>query len=163
MQSIEQIKEILNLIDLPDITNLATEKQNEDYEGAVFSINQTTYRSRLTKLTPKKNGYFVAFWEKDSNNTNQAFSYAESPDFLILSIIDENKKGQFVFPKEVLHKQKILRSESQKGKMAIRVYPSWETDLNPTATKTQKWQLPHFVDLSEDIDVVKLTKLYKKG
>ncbi|MEG0256504.1 MAG: MepB family protein [Vagococcus sp.] len=46
--------------------------------------------------------------------------------------------------------KKILRTSEQKGKMALRVYPTWLTDLNPTATKTQKWQAPFFFDMSEN-------------
>lgn len=32
--------------------------------------------------------------------------------------------------------------------MAFRVYPSWENNLNQTATKTQEWQVQYFIDLS---------------
>lgn len=163
MKSISLIKHSLRTVKSPELTQCYLEEQNKDYEGTYFLIGQSTFRSRLAKTTPKKKGYFVAFWEKDSMNTNQAFSYEESPDYLIISIIDENKKGQFIFPKDILNQQKILRTESQKGKMAIRVYPSWETNLNSTASKTQKWQTPYFIDLSQATDTKKLKKLYKKG
>ncbi|WP_338087777.1 MepB family protein [Leuconostoc rapi] len=33
-----------------------------------------------------------------------------------------------------------------KGKIAFRVYPSWENDLNNTAVKIQFWQMPYIVD-----------------
>lgn len=131
-----------------ELTKLTPEIQNEEYEGYTFSVGETTYRSRLAKLTPKKKGYFVAFWEKDDTNQNQAYDFKNSPDYLVIVILDDTKKGLFVFPKEVLHQQNILKTDTQKGKMAIRVYPSWETDLNPTATKTQKWQQVYFTDLS---------------
>ncbi len=36
----------------------------------------------------------------------------------------------------------------KKNKMAFRVYPSWEHDLNRTATLTQKWQTPYFINIS---------------
>ncbi|MFW7395241.1 MepB family protein, partial [Vagococcus fluvialis] len=58
--------------------------QNEEYEGYTFNIGETAYRSRLAKLTPKKKGYFVAFWEKDDTNQNQAYSFKNSPDYLII-------------------------------------------------------------------------------
>ncbi|OKP96486.1 MepB family protein [Paenibacillus sp. P46E] len=61
---------------------------------------------------------------------------------------NENEFGQFVFPKDILLKQNILRSASTKGKMAIRVYPSWDSPSSKQAMKTQKWQLPYFVDMS---------------
>ncbi|WP_332464411.1 MepB family protein, partial [Vagococcus sp.] len=92
------------------------EKQNIDYEGMTFTIDNTSYRSRLAKLTPKKKGYFVAFWEKNENNINQAFSFANCPDKVVITIIDKQKKGLFIFPKEVLKAKKILRTSEQKGK-----------------------------------------------
>lgn len=163
MKSINLIKKLLSTMEYPELTKFCLEEQNKDYEGACFSISQSTFRSRLAKLTPKKKGYFLAFWEKNNLNTNQAFSYEKSPDYLIISIIDGDKTGQFIFPKDLLKQQKILRTEAQKGKMAIRVYPSWEFDLNSTASNTQKWQTPYFIDLSQGSDIKKFKELYKKG
>ncbi|WP_172255041.1 MepB family protein [Saccharibacillus deserti] len=57
------------------------------------------------------------------------------------------KSGQFVFPKEVLLRQNILRTASAKGKMAIRVYPEWENPTSRQAVQTQKWQLEYFVGM----------------
>ena len=31
------------------------------------------------------------------------------------------------------------------------VYPPWVQDLNPTASRTQNWQTPYFLDLSEPL------------
>lgn len=131
-----------------EITNLIAEPQNKEYEGYQFTIDNLSYRSRLAKTTPKKKGYFVAFWEKNAENNNQAYEFTTSPDYTIIAIDDYHKKGLFIFPKEVLLKQKILKNDTQKGKMAIRVYPTWEKELNPTATKTQAWQINYFNDLS---------------
>lgn len=44
--------------------------------------------------------------------------------------------------------------------MALRVYPSWVTELNTNAAKTQTWQVEYFIDLSDAIDIDKLKKLY---
>ena len=52
------------------------------------------------------------------------------------------------FQKKFFSKQNILRSSSTKGKMAIRVYPIWDSPTSKQAMKTQKWQLPYFVDMS---------------
>ena len=66
------------------------------------------------------------------------------------------------FPKEVLFKRDILRSSSTKGKMAIRVYSSWDKPTSKQAMKTQKWQLPYFVDMSDPskLPIDKIKKLY---
>lgn len=88
-------------------------------------------------------------WKKDRQNRNQAYTIEESPDFLVITIIDGEKQGLFLFPKPVLVQQKILRTTYLKGKMAARFYPPWETELNKTAEKTQKWQQEYFIDLSK--------------
>ncbi|WP_407920848.1 MepB family protein [Alkalihalobacillus alcalophilus] len=139
---------------------LKREVQNSEYEGLFLIINQQVYRSRLAKLTPKKKGYFVAFWEKDINGINQAYSYENSPEKLIVSVIDNDKQGQFIFPKKALLKYGILKSSKQKGKMALRVYPSWVTELNTNATRAQAWQVEYFIDLSNKFEIEKLKKLY---
>lgn len=138
------------------------EPQNAAYEGAVFHYNTSFFRLRRAKRTPKKAGYFVAFWEKDEMSRNQAYHVADSPTKLIVVISDGDFQGQFVFPREVLHNQGVLRDDRQTGKMALRVYPRWEGNLNKTATRTQAWQLPYFVDLAETGAIEKIKALYLK-
>lgn len=159
-QSVKLIKEVVAAIGNHEMDDLIQEEQNSEYEGVRFNLLNQTYRSRLAKSTPKKQGYFVVFWDKDDKDKNQPFSYLSSPDRVIVTVMDNEKVGQFIFPKTVLHKQGILSSEISKGKMAIRVYPSWISNLNPSAAKTQKWQVEYFVDLSHKMDLDKLTYLY---
>lgn len=128
------------------IENRTYETQNEDYEGMTFTISGETFRSRLAKKTPKKKGYFVVFWEKDPQNKNQPYAFLEAPNQLIVIVKDAEKQGCFLFPKEALLQQGILSSDTSKGKMALRVYPIWETDLNASAARTQKWQTKYFSD-----------------
>ncbi|MGO0154348.1 MepB family protein [Leuconostoc mesenteroides] len=130
------------------ISKVHEEKQNSDYEGLILSFGEQSVRSRLAKKTPTKKGYFVVAWEKDRFNQNKPFDHENSPDLLMISIIDRTNTGLFIFPKSILIKHKILNSGVIKGKMAFRVYPSWENDLNNTAVKTQSWQTPYFIDLS---------------
>ncbi|WP_162849130.1 MepB family protein [Haploplasma axanthum] len=145
MKSIEIIKNVFS-----DYKLLFNENNNSDYEGFVFESLNRTYRSRLCKKTPKKVGYFVAIWEKDSNNKNTAFSSEDNVDAYIINIIDENRKGYFLFPKDILISKKILKDKNQNGKMAFRVYPSWINELNDTAKKTKEWQNKYFIDLSNN-------------
>lgn len=128
------------------IQNLLVEEQNQAYEGLTFELNDETYRSRLAKKTPNKKGYFVVFWEKNRQNNNQPYAFESAPNQLIVLILDEEKQGVFLFPKKVLLEQGILRDETTKGKMAIRVYPTWENELNVSAQRTQKWQEAYFTD-----------------
>ena len=131
-----------------EVKDLTEEKYNQDYEALTFSFKEETYQSRLAKKTPTKKGYFVVFWEKDENNINTPFLFEESPQETLVFISDNEKRGVFKFPKEILLKKGILKGDKSKGKMGIRVYPEWESDLNQTATKTQQWQLDYFTFLS---------------
>ena len=122
------------------------EDQNKEYEGASFLAKGVTYRSRLAKQTPKKKGAFVAFWEKTQAGNNQAFLAEESPEYLLVAVQEQERRGVFCFPQSVLIEKKIYRTTNQKGKMAMRVYPSWATELNSTALKTQQWQTSYFYE-----------------
>lgn len=157
-ESITLTEEILKELHL--IENMKIEPLNIEYESCHYQINDKTYRSRRAKKTLNKQGYFVVFWIKDENNKNRPYTYEETLDKLIVTIIDERKKGQFAFPKDLLYKKKIISSNNITGKMAMRVYPTWEDNLNKTASQTQKWQKDYFIDLSDKVDIRRLTKLY---
>lgn len=145
------------------VKSVQEEKQNSKYGAGTFELSSRTVRFRVANITPTKVGQFVAFWEKDENNKNQPYSYEEAPDLLVITTFkNENEFGQFIIPKEILFKQNILRSSSTKGKMAIRVYPSWDSATSIQAIKTQKWQLPCFVDMSNPnkLHIEKIIELY---
>lgn len=106
-------------------------------------------RVRKAKKTPTKAGYFVAFWEKDSDNKNQPFHASNSPKYLVIIVQDDEKIGYFNFPKQTLIDKQIVTSETGKGKMGMRVYPTWCETLNKTAQRTQYWQSDYFTNLSQ--------------
>lgn len=128
--------------------NFEVEKWNHEYEAFNFNLSHHTFKSRLAKKTPKKTGYFVAMWHKNEIAQNTPFNCEGSKDYLVINIIDGARKGQFIFPKDILLANGVITSTQYKGKMAMRVYPNWESNLNKTALKTQKWQSPYFLDLS---------------
>lgn len=68
----------------PQLETIQQEPQNVAYEGCTFTVEGIRYRSRLAKRTTKKVGYFVAFWEKDPAEVNQAFYANSSPDYLLI-------------------------------------------------------------------------------
>lgn len=139
------------------------EAQNADYGAGIFQLNSKSIRFRVAKITHTKIGQFVAFWEKDKHDKNQPFSYAKATDLLVINTFtSDNHWGQFVFPKEVLLKQNILKTATTKGKMAIRVYPKWEKPTSKQAIDTQKWQLDYFVELNDSdcLAIPQLLNLY---
>ncbi|TSB45338.1 MepB family protein [Alkalicoccobacillus porphyridii] len=143
------------------VSDIHEEDQNSEYGAGVFQLNNKSVRFRVAKITPNKSGQFVSFWEKDINNKNQAFSYENAPDLLVINTFVDNKIGQFVFPKKILQQKNIYKSATVKGKMAIRVYPVWDNPTNKQAISTQKWQLKYFIkfDNSERLQH-KLIDLY---
>lgn len=102
------------------IKNIQEETQNADYGAGMFQLDSKSVRFRVAKITPTKVGQFVSFWEKDAANKNQAFSYENATDLLVINTFHTNGDfGQFVFPKEVLLQQNILKTANTKGKWLL--------------------------------------------
>ncbi|MGX7244167.1 MepB family protein [Enterococcus quebecensis] len=160
MKSMDYLASIIQKISDWPLTDIKLEEQNKEYEATTFSLANRSFRSRRGKKTTKKLGYFVVFWEKDAELKNKPYDFYSAPDKLIVTIFDENKIGQFIFPKKLLAEKNILNYGKNKGKMALRVYPDWVTGLNKIASTTQKWQSPFFIDLTNNWDLQLLKKLY---
>lgn len=129
--------------------NIELEQWNEEYEGLHILSGILNFKSRLAKKTPKKPGYFVAIWKKDSLNKNIPFNEDDIGDYLVINILDDYNEGQFVFPVSILIEKGIVKADNSKGKMAFRVYPPWVKDLNKTAMVSQKWQIEYFYKMGE--------------
>lgn len=144
------IDDVLYKPNLLIVQSVQEEKQNAKYGAGIFQLSSKTIRFRVAKKTPTKIGQFVAFWEKDEMNQNRPFLSADAPDLLVITTFENDHAfGQFIFPKDTLIQQNILRSGSSKGRMAIRVYPVWDYPTSQQAQQTQAWQLPYFVDMRE--------------
>lgn len=98
----------------------------------------------MAKQIPKKDGYFTAFWQKSSNGKNIPFTENDLGEELIIIVEDKHKQGIFIIPKLDAIKRNIIATDESKGKMAMRFYPPWCTNLNKTAQSTQKWQVRYF-------------------
>ena len=165
---LDHINEVIYKPNQLIVASTEEEQQNIEYAAGTFElINKLavkTVRFRVAKQTPTKVGQFVTFWEKDAKDMNQPFQYNKSPDLLVITTFkDNNTFGQFVFPKDILLRNDILQSHSTKGKMGIRVYPSWDKPTSNTAIKTQNWQLDYFFKVN-DTDIrptEKIRALYK--
>lgn len=147
LQSIALIRTLIESSGLPPIHSYQAEPFNTDYEALRFSSADNTFRSRLAKKTPKKDGYFLTPWTKNAEGTNIPFIAEEFCDYLLVFIIDENHQGYFSFPREELARRGVLTNKTQKGKMAFRVSPDWCLELNPSAKREQKWQQIHWRSL----------------
>ncbi|WP_201595281.1 MepB family protein [Psychrobacter vallis] len=165
---LEHINKVIYNPNQLTITSIKEEKQNLEYAAGTFElINKLTVKTvrfRVAKKTPTKVGQFVTFWEKNSKGINQPFQYDSSPDLLVITTFKGNHIfGQFVFPKNVLLRHNILKSDFTKGKMGIRVYPSWDKPTSSTALKTQSWQLDYFFMVNDKsiLPIEKIRALYE--
>lgn len=145
------------------VSSVQEEPQNSKYCGVKFKLNSKSIRFRLAHTTEKKAGQFVSFWEKDEKNRNQAYGFDRATDLLVINTFGKGDYfGQFVFPKEVLLDKGILKNGPIKGKMGMRVYPSWDEVTSDQARASQTWQGKFFIDFGEDKEILnkKVRELY---
>lgn len=156
----ETSKLVFEKIDLY-ISNLLIEKESQDYSAAQFELNNLKIIFREAKITPTKIGQFVTLWKRMEEKPIQPFSSSDDFDLVIINTNTPTNSGQFVFPKSILEQKGYLQSQSKKGKLGFRVYPSWDKTLNKQAQQTQKWQLNYFLEIP--IDLSKAKSLYSKS
>lgn len=130
------------------ITDLQNSPYKNDYNSCSFKIQDHRIIFRNAKTTPKKTGLFTAIWKKDSQLKNTPLHQDDDFDYLVIHVEHENHKGLFVFSKPDLINLQIIESLDSKGKMGIRLYPLWCTDLNKQAQKTQQEQSAQFIWLN---------------
>lgn len=103
----------------------------------------------LGKKNTEKRRIFYRFLEKNQDNKNVPYTNEDLGTELIIVVIDKDKVGLFIIPKEVAIHKKILSTTNCKGKMSMRFYPPWCTNLNKTALATQKWQLKYYREIDK--------------
>ena len=126
------------------------DKDNKEYYAHNATLEDKKVIFRLAKKTPIKIGWFAALWTRRSDKTISPYTQSDPVDFIIIAIKDGNNYGHFMFPKAVLVKHDIFRSDNKKGKRALRVYTPMDKANNPRAIKTQKWQAPFYIDLKKN-------------
>ena len=156
----ETSKLVFEKLDL-QISNLHIEKESQDYFAAQFELNNLKIIFREAKITPTKIGQFVTLWKRIDEKPIQPFSTSDDFDLVIINTNTPINSGQFIFPKSILEQKGYLQSQSKKGKLGFRVYPSWDETLNKQAQQTQKWQLNYFLEIP--IDLAKAKSLYSKS
>lgn len=132
------------------ITSLQVESQPESaaYDAYLVKINGVTILFRTARITPKKQGLFVAIWKRASNTTTEPYALEDEIDLLIIATNVESHVGIFVLPRSALAKHRIFSNNGTGGKRGMRVYTPHDIPINDQARNTQQWQVPYFVDLS---------------
>ena len=147
-----------------EVLNIEIEKESSDYCALRFEIDSQKILFRQAKITPTKIGQFVTLWKRNiEKNVIEPFEVSDKIDLFVINVKTEIRFGQFVFPKSILIEKGIV-TDKKEGKLAIRVYPSWDVAENKQAIKTQKWQLDYFLEIPIDgnLDVNRVKLLYSK-
>lgn len=124
-----------------------TEEQQSDYEAGLVVIDGESWRIRTARVTPTKPGAFVALWHRDSSGETSPFEADENVAGVLVFVVEADRFGVFSFDTQHLLELGVLRSLKSKGKRGFRVYPSWSSNLNPQASKTQRSQSRAFTEL----------------
>lgn len=128
--------------------NFVIQKESAEYSAASYNLDEHKILFRQAKITPTKPGQFVTIWKRNSAGTTVPYDMKDPIDYFVIGINENNRFGQFIFPKLVLQQNGYVSTNEIGGKRAIRVYPPWATNLNAQACKTQKWQAPYFFEIS---------------
>lgn len=144
------------------MTSLKKENESEEYSAFRFDLDNKNICYREAKITPTKTGQFVTLWKRNQSGTIEPFDYSDNIDFVIVTVRKDQNWGQFIFPKKTLLEKGIFSTERKEGIRATRVYPAWDQTTSKQAQKTQKWQLDHFFNFSDQskIDLEKLKKVF---
>lgn len=141
-------------------TEFHTEKESAEYDACTFKLNGKSVICRTAKITPTKIGQFVTVWKRNENGVTAPFNINDNFDFFVITTLNGELSGQFIFPKSVLLAKGVISGGNSVGKRGIRVYPSWDLASNKQAQKTQHWQLAYFVNFADDYPAL-IKKLLK--
>jgi len=132
-----------------EFTSLLFNTESLAYQACSFELNKKKIQYRLSKITPKKTGQFVAIWKRNKDGITQPFDISDDVDFMIIAAKRENDFGQFIFPKSILAEKGIISGNNKEGKRGIRIYPPWDHVTNKEAEKTQIWQTKYFIKIDD--------------
>ena len=144
------------------LTNLKLNLESAEYAAGTFELNGLKIINRIYKITPKKTGQFVAIWKRNENGITEPFDIVDDFDIIIITSKNNERIGQFIFPKLVLAVKGIITQNKKDGKRRVRVYPTWDIVTNIQSEKTQNWQTKYFVEIKSDntIDLNLIKKLF---
>lgn len=140
----------IDLSQLPQsaLQMVTPETQSSDYEAGLVLLESGLWRLRTARITPTKPGAFVALWRRLDDGNTAPFGADDPAVGLHVFVEEQNHFGVFQFAAEQLASLGISQTGQSPGKRGFRVYPSWSTDLNRQASRSQKAQSPAFRDLT---------------
>lgn len=113
-------------------------------------LSEADVRVRTGKITPTKVGLFVTHWRRTADGSTGPFGTEDCADTLLVVVSESGpdpSRGVFVLDRESLAARGVVARAGVGGKRGFRVYPPWSQTDPGQATRTQRWQLEHFVPL----------------
>jgi hypothetical protein len=127
------------------------EAESAEYAACRLGLDGRSIAFRVAKTTPTKLGQFVTLWKRPTPSSEIApLDVSDGLAFVVVSVFDSARRGQFVFPQRALVEQGVMSRGGKGGKRALRVYPPWAAARVDAAIKTQRWQLLYFLPLAAD-------------
>lgn len=118
-----------------------------EYDGVTFGVAGRRIIGRSARVTPTKNGLFVALWRRASDGGTRPLAESDPFDVVAVATRDAAGFGAFIFSKADLRTHGVVSGGPSVGKRGFRVYPAWVTPQSRQAERTQSWQLHSFLDL----------------
>lgn len=128
-------------------SSFAPEPTNADYGAATCEVGGLTVRLRSGRVTPTKAGLFVAHWRRADDGSTEPFDAKGSTDLLVVTAVESDQVGAFLFPRSTLLDQGVLSGAAAPGRRGFRLYPRWSLTTSAQARRTQRWQDEFFVTL----------------
>lgn len=123
--------------------------ENAQYGAVSFQLNRRDVVSRVAKLTPTKNGLFVAVWRRGDDGATHQLDAADRCDILAISVREGDRFGQFVFSRAALREHGIISVNGAGGKRGFRLYPPWVETTSRQAAASQAWQTEWFLSIDD--------------
>lgn len=143
------------------IDEIVQEIESETYGAFQFEMNRKRILFRVAKVTPKKIGQFVTLWKR-VGKAIVPYDILDPVDLFVISVRKNELFGQFVFPKAVLCEKGFVSREGRRGKLAMRLYPPWDTPSSQQAKNTQVWQLAYFLEIDPSLtNSTRMEQLYR--
>lgn len=133
-----------------EVSDVEPETESQEYGACRYTLNGNKIMFRVSKITPKKTGQFVAIWKRSEKGITKPLDISDEFDFLVITVRNADQFGQFIFPKSVLLDKEVLTKNEREGKRGMRVYAPWDVVTSEQAKRSQSWQGKYFIGIKND-------------
>ena len=149
IEALRKIENAILKIQELEISNIIEDPECGAYSGYSFRIGKRNVKFRKAKVTPKKNGQFVALWKRNNEKQTIPYGVDDNFDFYMIAAEQQHRSGFFLFPQYILGEKQILTTEDREGKRGFRLYTDWDIPQSKQSRQTKNWQTGYFIDVTD--------------